>query len=319
MSSEPIMHATLPLPSPPRHIIQRLSGPTKKQRCDPGTEEKLEAAAKRRQQMQRNKVTRARSTSADEGSRVLKVCEPCHSTLQSTDLYPKVVTQNLQRITQQHEIQKKSDLAQRRREASIARKADTARQHMKKHKEKKSTIHLKEMESQSLMREALVSQANEAAERRANIESQRIARAHQRILHVETTRQSVKAARQLQSWWRCRHIAAQRASILQAYSSQFIHVATAIKQASDTDCGAAMAVLHSKLVINDVRGILNVTAEAGVGATIGTESAPALAKSPRTFLAAVLVAHHPSLVPIALQTHIRVCDHPSEHIKTKLM
>ena len=108
----------LPLPSPPEHICAKLTHPSKRAKGADGhgmesIESKLKAAAERRDALNEDRVTRARSNS--DGNRVLKV-----------------ITQNLDRLTREHAIDKKAKAADERRAEALAYKRDKARRSAEK-------------------------------------------------------------------------------------------------------------------------------------------------------------------------------------------
>lgn len=57
-----------------------------------------------------------------------------------------------------------------------------------------------------------------------------------------------------------------------------------------------MPALHNKAVLRAVQGVLAASAAVSPGPNLDMAAAPAISRSPRTFLAAVLVVHHPSYV-----------------------
>jgi len=164
------LHELSPLPSPPQHICAKLTHPSKRAKGADGhgvesIESKLKAAAERRDAHSLLRVTRARSNS--EGNRVLKV-----------------ITQNLDRLTRENAIEKKTKAATERREETLATKRDKARRSAEKktpdsvlaaQQKKELALSTQQSVEEALMRKAsvVVERKNKAASHAARVEYKR--------------------------------------------------------------------------------------------------------------------------------------------------
>ena len=128
-----------PLPSPPQRICKKLSRPRKRAKLHPL--DKLRQAQERRDRVLDTKVTRARSNSAGDTSRLLKV-----------------VTTNLERLTKQKDSLQKAKDAEERRNQTLESKRTKARRSTEK-RTPGAVLAAQEQDRENRIRETLSQQS----------------------------------------------------------------------------------------------------------------------------------------------------------------